>query len=140
MLVVRRYDVLEGFVQRVRRLDLAKPAVSAADVARPIAACLTWMARALGGMHTDPMDCAKLAYEYVDDRRRIGYELPAVLTELGLFRETIIDVAERHGVRDAREVDRATALVHRVLVDVVTRWNASKAGATQRMAAFRRSR
>jgi len=140
VLVAKRYDILEAFVQRVRRAELAKPTVSAADIARPIAACLTWMSRTLAGLHTDPMECARLAYEYADDRRRIGYELPAVLTELGLIRAAVVDVAADAGLGDPREVDRATALFHRILVDAVTRMTTKSSGATLRMAALRRSR
>jgi len=122
VLVAKRYDILEAFVQRVRRVELAKPTTSAADIARPIAACLTWMSRSLAGLHTDPMECARLAYEYADDRRRrLGWELPAVLGELGQFRAAIVDVAASAGIGDPREVDRASALVHRLLADAVLR-------------------
>lgn len=140
VVVSKRYEILEAFVQRVRRLELAKATVSAADIARPIAACLTWMSRTLAGLHTDPMECARLAYDYADDRRRLGWELPAVLTELGQFRAAIVDVAASAGIGDPREVDRASALVHRVLLDAVARMTTRSAAGTLRMAALRRSR
>lgn len=140
VLVAKRYDVLEALVQRVRRVELAKATVSAADIARPLAACLTWMSRTLAGLHADPMECARLAYDYADDRKRMGYELSDVLTELGLFRSAIAEVAANAGIRDPREVDRASALVHCILVDAAQRATTKSGSATLRMAAMRRSR
>jgi hypothetical protein len=143
VLVTKRYEILESFVRGVRRLELTRPTVSAADIARPIAACLTWMGNTLTRSKTEPMECARLAYEYADDRRRLGYEQHTILTEIGLFRSAIGDVALASGVRDPREIGRASALVHRLLIDAIIRASTpakSNVSSTQRMTALRRSR
>ena len=121
VLVVRRYAILEAFVARMRELELFDPKVSAADIARPVGAYLNWMARALGGMRTEPMEGTRVAYDYADERVRIGFDAHAILVELGVLRAVIADLAIKSGVEDPREIERLTALVHRVVVDVVVR-------------------
>lgn len=143
VLVAKRYDILESFVARIRGIELARPTVSAADLARPIAGWLTWMTRSLAGLRTEPMESARLAYDYADDRRRLGYELPAILTELGLVRATLVAVAVANGVRDAAEIERAAALLHRLMTDAVLRATANAKGSTTTLRAtpaFRRTR
>jgi hypothetical protein len=121
VLVVRRYAILEAFVARVRELEIFDPKVSAADIARPAGACVHWMSRSLGGMRTEPAEGTRVAYDYADERMRIGFELHAILVELGILRAVITDVAIRSGVADPREIERLTALAHRVVVDAALR-------------------
>jgi hypothetical protein len=138
VLVAKRYDILESFVARVRGVELVKPTVSAADLARPLAGWLTWMARSLAGLRTEPMESTRLAYDYADDRRRLGYELPSILTELGLIRATLVHVATSNGLRDAAEVERASALLHRLHTDAVIRATSKVSSTTLRVTpAFR---
>jgi hypothetical protein len=144
VLVVRRYAILEAFVARVRELELFDPKVSAADIAKPAGACVSWMARALGGMRTEPAEGTRVAYDYADERMRIGCEVHAILVELGVLRAVIANVAIKSGVEDPREIERVTVLVHRVVVDAVVRVSTTgpkRAISTVRMGAVtRRSR
>jgi len=121
VLVVRRYALMEAFVARARDLELFDPKLSASVIARPVGMCLHWMSRALGGMRTEPMEGTRVAYDYADERTRISHDVHAILTELGILRAVIADVAIKSGVSDPREIERMTALVHRVITDVVVR-------------------
>jgi hypothetical protein len=121
VLVVRRYAILEAFVARVRELELFERSMSAMEIARPASAYLEWMSRALGGMRTEPMEGTRIAYDYADDRMRIGFDVHAILTELGILRALVADVAIKSGVSDPREMERLTTLAHRVVVEVVAR-------------------
>ncbi|HEY2367637.1 MAG TPA: hypothetical protein VGH87_14675 [Polyangiaceae bacterium] len=144
VLVVRRYAIMEAFVARARELELFDPKVSAADIARPAGAYLHWMSRALGGMRTEPTEGTRVAYDYADERMRIGHEVHAILVELGILRAIVADIAIRSGVDDPREIERLTTLAHRVVVDAVVRVLATgpkRAISTVRMGAVtRRSR
>ena len=144
VLVVRRYAILEAFVARARELELFDPKISAVDIARPAGACLNWMSRALGGMRTEAAEGTRVAYDYADERMRIGMEVHAILVELGVLRAIVADVAIKSGVGDPREMERLTSLVHRVVVDAVVRVETSgpkRVTSTVRMnAVTRRSR
>ena len=143
VLVVRRYAVLETHVSRSRELGLFEPKVSATDIARPIGACIDWMSRALAGMRTEPMEGTRVAYDYADARLAIAFEVHAMLTELGLLRAVIADIAIKSGVSDPREMERMTALLHHVITDAVVRATSGpkRAVSTIRMGAVtRRSR
>ena len=144
VLVVRRYAILEAFVARVRELELFDPKISAAEIAQPAGVYLNWMSRALGGMRTEPAEGTRVAYDYADERMRIGFEAHAILVELGVLRAIVADIAIKSGVADPREIERLTTLAHRVVVDAVVRVMAAgpkRAISTVRMgAATRRSR
>jgi len=144
VLVVRRYAILEAFVARARELEIFDPKVSAMEIARPAGMCLHWMSRALGGMRTEPMEGTRVAYDYADERMRIGCATHAILVELGVLRAITADVAIKSGVSDPREIERLTTLVHRVVTDAVVRVEAvgpKRAISTVRMGAVtRRSR
>ena len=144
VLVVRRYAILEAFVARVRELELFDPKVSAVEIARPAGTYLEWMSRALGGMRTEPAEGTRVAYDYADERMRLGFEVHAILVELGILRALVADVAIKSGVDDPREIERLTTLAHRVVVDAVVRVTTTgpkRAISTVRMGAVtRRSR
>lgn len=144
VLVVRRYAILEAFVARTRELELFDPKISAVEIARPAGVYLEWMSRALGGMRTAPTEGTRVAYDYVDERMAIGFEIHAILVELGILRALVADVAIKSGVDDPREIERLTTLAHRVVVDAVVRAIAvgpKRAISTVRMGAVtRRSR
>jgi len=144
VLVVRRYAILEAFVARARELELFDPTVSATEIARPAGMYLHWMSRALGGMRTEPMEGTRVAYDYADERMRIGFEAHAILTELGVLRAIVADVAIKSGISDPREMERLSGLAHHVVVEAVVRVTTTgpkRVTSTVRMgAATRRSR
>lgn len=143
VLVVRRYAILEAFVARVRELELFDPKISAVEIATPAGAYLHWMSRSLGGMRTEPAEGTRVAYDYADERTRIGFDLHPLLVELGILRAVIADVAIKSGVDDPRELERMTLLAHRIVVDAVVRVSSGpkRATSTVRMGAVtRRSR
>jgi hypothetical protein len=144
VLVVRRYAILEAFVARARELELFDPKVSAMEIAGPAGTLLHWMARSLAGMRTEPMEGTRIAYDYADERMRVGLDVHAILSELGVLRALVADIAIKSGVEDPREIERLGVLAHRVVIDVVVRVDSNgpkRAISTVRMgAAARRSR
>jgi hypothetical protein len=121
VLVVRRYAILEAFVARARELELFDSKISAVEIARPAGAWLDWISRTLAGLRTESMEGTRVAYDYADERMRIGLEIHAILVELGVLRAIVADIAIKSGVADPREIERLMTLAHRIIIDVVVR-------------------
>src|SRR5256885_2135830 len=128
VLVVRRYAILEAFVARVREIGAVPSSVSAVDIARPAGAVVAYMSRSLAGMRTEPMESTRVAYDYTDARLAIRFEVHAILAELGLLRAVIADIAIKSGVADPREIERLSALFHRIITDAVLRATTASGG------------
>lgn len=130
LIASKRVSVVQDFVRDVLFRGFPTPRATFVEVGRPADACIQALVRELGPAPLAHADVVQLAHDYADQRARLGYDLRALLVELGLLRALLVGTLAGAGApNDALE--RTAAFLHDVLVEAALRF-AGKTAASSR--------
>ena len=118
----KRRVILEAFVGEVRVHGLVAPNVAPAEIVRGPDALMSALVDSLRHGRHDGEDTSRVAGEHAEHRARLGYDLRGVLTELGLLRATIVEVASQSGGISADDGERVAEFLHDAMVEAAVRF------------------
>ncbi len=118
----RRIVILEAFLAEVRLLfGFASSRVAPRDIVQPADACIAALVRAFGSDAPDS-ERAVVGAAYAAQRIALGYDLRALLVEIGILRSTIIEVITVHTRTPPGDaVERIAEFFHDVTVAAAVR-------------------
>ena len=136
----KRTLIVEMVVSEIRVFRLVPAHVSNADIGQNIEPYLTAVIDALAhgtrrgdGASPRAPEVVRIAVEHAQRRARIGWDVRSLLTEFGILRSTIVEVASQAGTIPIEEWERLADVMHESMVeaaaslsDGATRSNAVK--------------
>ena len=133
----KRTLIVEMVVSEIRVFRLVPAHVSNADIGQNIESYLAAVSDALasGAHRTDGAlgalrapEVVRIAVEHAQRRARMGWDVRGLLTEYGILRSTIVEVASQAGTIPIEEWERLADVMHESMVEAA----ASLAEATVR--------
>lgn len=104
--------IVETFVSELRLYRLTPAHASNAELANHLDEFLLGVADAVGRGHSKDRDALRVAAEHGEQRRIIGYDLLALVDELGILRATVVEVAQQCCTITIEEMERLTQIFH----------------------------
>jgi hypothetical protein len=112
--------ILEMFANQVRLFRFVRPQMTSTDIIANVPSMLDALADALERGLWQSLAARDIAIRYAEQRERFGYDLHSLLTELGLLRSTILEVASQTGTISVDEVERLVDLLHESTIDAAS--------------------
>ena len=124
----KRTLIVEMVVSEIRVFRLGPPHASNADIGQNIDAYLTAVSEALahGPRRADGAanangprapEVVRVAVDHAQRRARVGWDMRALLTEFGILRSTIVEVASQAGSIPIEEWERLADILHERMVE-----------------------
>jgi hypothetical protein len=118
----KRALIVEMFVSEVRVFRLPTSDMTNADIAYGVDDYLSALIQALAEGRREAPVAVHAAVEHARQRARFGYDLRALLTEVGILRTTIVEVASLDGGGlTVDDWERLMDLMHQSLVEAASR-------------------
>ena len=113
----KRSLIIELFVSEVRMFRIGPPHLENAALGQPLPQYLDAMIGALEQGRRQSNEVLRAATDHAKQRARIGYDLRALLTEFGILRSTIVEVASEMSDVSADEWERLGQLLHESMME-----------------------
>jgi hypothetical protein len=118
----KRQLIIEMFVSAVRVFRLAPPHMSNADIAYGMDGYLAALGSAIEHGHKDAPEAVRVAVDRAEQRAKTGFDIAALLTEFGILRSTIVEIASQSGNIPIEEWERLAEHVHESMTEAATRF------------------
>ena len=122
LLEQKRSLILETTVSEVRVYRLAPPKRTNVEIAGRLDAYLNAVVGALRRGHAKDQAALDAAAAHAEQRCRIGYDVIALVGELGILRATAVEIARQNNSVTVEEMERFCEIVHASLVAALTRF------------------
>lgn len=114
--------IIETFVSEVRVYQLVPGNKTNVEIANQVEPFLSAVIYALRRGHAKDPEALRLAGYHGEQRSRLGYDLRALLSEFGILRSTIVEIASQNDSITVPELERLAQVLHASMIEAATRY------------------